>query len=1722
MKDGSNEEVLAKGEFSLEKIFLSNDFFYSVDLQLFKYIIKSENIRNGKGSVARQGKNNNQKTTKNSNQNIGIKNEIEALNLFGKINITLQLFKSKFNKNKNQDHFSTKKNINEDNFYHPHHPVKNSKMNSDYINDKNFENNMHSSKLDKSILEEKKNPSLIQQENEEFVRVDYDGLLVLYLNVGELKFIKNTNQMFESGYKKDHFSNNPVDTKSDTEYKNFSNLFISHKIFPNTDYSCSEIIWNKYLPNFKYQMMMPFNLTSRTIDLLFSDFVIEVWHKGNEEDILLGTAKIPLTRIIDFLKVDENTLSITNLEKSILPLIIHDDFAPVFSYVEFTNIFFLHMTLGVGTTSQVHYYMRKFFSQSNNTDFPKKINMISSDEEANKGISKENLGKKFNTFNDSNNKSIKEESYHHEHNKIDADEINIINQLLNNNKDNVSKKEIYEDVDDVQNILERNKELIKESSKNENDLNKFEDLKDQSDNKNISKNEKKNNYGNPFLVNPEKPQGQNFPDFSNKYLNNNEDSYESKNKNEHQESLYHENSINSKNAFKVSKESNFFIKEEKGSVKNNRPISDSVLDGKLTENDFFKTGKMEKIENISIGENIPNFKNLENFNEIEKNFQQKNNELISVNNKKTCNSSNNNYSENKNFNNAQENVHINKEDKIENHDNKETNSEFLSKDFKKNIRQNEKVDPSDLPLNDKKGLSIVPNKNSNENLAINNHNKCLNTNQILSNKVIRHVFSISIEKLINLNIISKLNGKAFLKFKFLGENEYVKSDTLLYSQIDKEKSIIELDMQTSHSIITDRIKDYLQDFTILFCYLWNDDEHVFGKVNIPSEELLSVLNRRAEWTLFIYGTDVIDRKDCIIGKMKMKMDYYSNENEQVSGDVINERQIEYSRKIPKNMSLSFKIFYINFKRNLDSTFNLKNKKNLIFYHLLVEPFSEDSNLNDNIGYRESTRKKYESNLNGIFEESFTIDFVIDHEILEYMKTKYVMIHIVILKNYNEEFYENEMLCDENSRVNNKDNFFRKINQEETVREYCYSEILGTAKIKFVDILTNVNFTCEELIIYDKYENEIASLNLEIKLDQFQKNPEQENFQKVKKTKSKLKEVFKKENENDGKFFFVINLENIILDEHFFKKISFSHGKQFFMMYTLGKDVKKITDIYNLDMLRILDSPALYIFEMNFIDFNELKLSFSKKSPEDLFIFFYENVFEIKFFIKKESENKHIGSFMIDLSKLFLGTCKITSKVFYSQDITIDFYDIEEKSKSNVKLGLNFSLFKSDLLKENFFSLYSDVRSVFFNNIEFFKNNLYPDKLKKILPNMLKDSYEYLDYYLFNLEDDKGHIILEHFVALFKVFTTLDLQETISNNEEKLDWINFLFTTEKKIEWTTDINNRNKFLIKLKCIKDKKVENTALHLKKLLGNYENFGVYSHNYNSEDKIDILDYILRMYKIHTSLNNFQVREFSEERNYNENKFLYQPQFCKNTGIDSVFYSYKYEDNNQYDNETLWRKLHQNTVKNIYLIFKDDIMFLTKEIDLEKNNNLAIFQTPPVLVGGSLTEKFDFYEQLNPFMATKDNNIIEKDKEYFEDRNSSFNMSMGNFSKIYNEDKILPEEKSTLNMNIKDKFNQDKLIRINSSFEKDEIEIIKKGPQTCSVKSVRENEKELQNQSVQANQSMFETVKRPLNFKKPPSPALNKLYKNADKNFLNRIQNILKKKEDKKLSYATSEESN
>jgi hypothetical protein len=59
------------------------------------------------------------------------------------------------------------------------------------------------------------------------------------------------------------------------------------------------------------------------------------------------------------MKINDNTLSITPLIRNILPLIIYDGYYPIFSYEEMTNVSFLNLTLGIGTTTQINNYLKK-------------------------------------------------------------------------------------------------------------------------------------------------------------------------------------------------------------------------------------------------------------------------------------------------------------------------------------------------------------------------------------------------------------------------------------------------------------------------------------------------------------------------------------------------------------------------------------------------------------------------------------------------------------------------------------------------------------------------------------------------------------------------------------------------------------------------------------------------------------------------------------------------------------------------------------------------------------------------------------------------------------------------------------------------------------------------------------------------------------------------------------------------------------------------------------------------------------------------------------------------------------------------------------------------------------------------------------------------------------------------------------------------------------------
>ena len=56
---------------------------------------------------------------------------------------------------------------------------------------------------------------------------------------------------------------------------------------------------------------MPFVVNQTTAEMLDKgSFILELWHKSNNDDELLGTTKLDLFPIIDSLRINEDTLSI--------------------------------------------------------------------------------------------------------------------------------------------------------------------------------------------------------------------------------------------------------------------------------------------------------------------------------------------------------------------------------------------------------------------------------------------------------------------------------------------------------------------------------------------------------------------------------------------------------------------------------------------------------------------------------------------------------------------------------------------------------------------------------------------------------------------------------------------------------------------------------------------------------------------------------------------------------------------------------------------------------------------------------------------------------------------------------------------------------------------------------------------------------------------------------------------------------------------------------------------------------------------------------------------------------------------------------------------------------------------------------------------------------------------------------------------------------------------
>ena len=696
---------------------------------------------------------------------------------------------------------------------------------------------------------------------------------------------------------------------------------------------------------------MPFVINQTTAEILDKNsFILELWHKSNTEDELLGVTKLDLFPIIDSLRINEDTLSIIPISRNLQPLIIYDGNYPVYNFDTFSNIYYLDLCMAVGTTAQVNNYIKKNYknpkiNQSNyesgyinkkktfseNYDYSN-INNMNTNKNLNQRyknsfLNQETEKKQSLNYNDSENRLFENQNKYQVYqdnennnigyaannqyqddnnensdnkdrvsniknnkfqNEINEEEIFEINTLMNNNfKNNPQNKDKLGNINkfDVEKFLENNRlELDNINNVNYN-ANQIQKNKNNSANIQENKIYTHNQYENPFIVNTNTNANNNtnlnLSELPNKYENN--------------------------KVYQISKESNFYIDNKDKENQNNK--ENNLKLNKLSDTEFFKTGKnlLKSIENNDIN---PEFDN-DNF-KIEGGYLH---DMSKIN------------------------------------DNQITKNNSL-----KNINLNNVDNNSDIPYSPENDLY---KKINNLNIKENKNRDITNSNK---SNLTRHTFEINIEKLINLQILNKITkNRPFLKYKFFNDSEYVKSDILYYSEYEKETSTVIVDMKTSHSSVikkSDKIRDLLNDLEILFIYqnenkdsTEKDSEIIFGRANLPVEELQDLIlnvnnntNSNNRSTLFIYGTEKINREDCIIGKLKIVLNYnkqnlIENENE----NILYEKQTIYSRKIAKNSCLILKLNYFKYNDNFIKNYEYNSEKNNYFY-FEIDPFYDDKTL----------------------------------------------------------------------------------------------------------------------------------------------------------------------------------------------------------------------------------------------------------------------------------------------------------------------------------------------------------------------------------------------------------------------------------------------------------------------------------------------------------------------------------------------------------------------------------------------------------------------------------------------------------------------------------------------------------------------------------------------------------------------------------------------------------
>ena len=1251
--------------------------------------------------------------------------------------------------------------------------------NNQKINEIN--NNFNGEDLNKRIEEHSQNgeEKLMIDDGMEKIRTDINGdILILYLRINELKSSINIYNSENSIPSNINPQLNNFDQNKNIIFYNYSgpqlprhNFFLRHKIFPENKDANSEIIWGKVMPNFNYSIQMPFTLNQKTVELMDSGkFIVEIWTKGENNNSCLGFVSFDLRNVLDSLKVNEDTITTLQLYKSIMPYIIYNDFYQVTQLNESQELgtIYLKVCMGIGTPSQVHNFdnlLKKAQNQPKiQPNFNEQFNGMYNTGNMNMNMNNNNVDNINNINNQNEKNNISLDPFQEDIKEIDKNEIN---------PNNVSKAA---DIN-VEKIFEKNKRNLEN---NNNMLNS----KEISINQNLKKSESfeehqpnKKKIMNPFLVPQNYEQENDFKgskketakfnklinsennfnfEGSNRYNNqnnynnyNNTDYKENREKKIYDNDKYNQPNINiniDMNSNKVKENENYKYNIQ-GSFGNNNMDNNNKINNLNNINDKFNLSNKYDKNDFNNNYNNNNIKNENNEENIEEdinnnnddyNYMEKENEKEKENQQPINNyNEEKNYNPEENLNEKEKNIDLNMNMNI--NEKNEINNNNIDNNYNKN----------DLELIDDKNLEKENDKNIN--IEINTNNNNINIENI-SSHVKKHIFTISIEKIYNCQILSKL-PPTYLRYQFFTDQKPLRSELFTFSQYSVDSSVIDVDMKSIHSIIlpkVEKIKDYLNDFLVEFLY---DNPHkknnyiIIGRVNIPSDEFASLISERDSLNkknmnelsrvLFIYGTEKIQRNKCIIGKLKLSFKYTnidvpinstnlfngslnnSNNNFLISsmnnnlgpnfaGSIYLEKETIFNRKIPKNAVLKINVEKFSSTPLFEDYFRKQ-----FSIHFVFSIFGEVAKMENQYGKR-STSKKHNL-LNCDFDETLSYKVEIDQDIIDYLKCRNGIVYLVYKitkekKNFrgldNEENLE-EKYNSENEDLNMID--FENISKNK--------KIIGKGIFNLNEILTSADTNYKEISISQigNGSMSLGTLNISLTLENdnsgingiSEDKKEQNNLKYKKGLSNNTSDLYKLHNISfnkcdpclylNGKFLFSINFTKFYYEINSELGAIINNYNDLYFVFKLGNKIKKISPKFNQENNELfslnINSNLILI---NYVEMIELDLNFNRKLPNDLYNLFNEGIFEIKLY-QNENANS-LGSFYIDLHKLIVSEF-FSENILYSGNNVINLINVNNNSYKNCKIEVNLAIFKLNEMQLN-----SDIA----NKINYLSNNIRKD------------------------------------------------------------------------------------------------------------------------------------------------------------------------------------------------------------------------------------------------------------------------------------------------------------------------------------------------------------------------------------------------------------------------------